>query len=269
MNNVDIIYGSPQQVMVVKRANALWALIAGDPRFSFQARCVSLTQEQTNSADIVIALSRLQGYASCHFVPKQNVQNMADAYEVAGLRPAIWNQCWGRESAISKSKSFMSDFNPPEGLLLKTVTPQTPDAVIHAICKVSVASGVMPVPGSAMRGAGPKGMILYIEDRDGEVLATGGAFMAYHADSARADEAFWGMLATDVDWRGQRLACWIGAQVILQMTEQFGARGFSSGVKSDNPASQAMCARLGVGPSDMAYVGATDPEIMGDASITR
>ena len=82
-----------------------------------------------------------------------------------------------------------------------------------------------------------------------------------------------GFLLMGVDkaaaWRGKRLACWLGAQVIQDMARRFGARGFSSGVKPDNPASQAMCARLGVGPSPFVYVGAADPAILGDGPVTR
>ena len=120
-----------------------------------------------------------------------------------------------------------------------------------------------------MRGHGPKGVMLYVETDDDQVVATGGGYMAYHPDSPRHDEAFWGMLATHADWRGQRLACWVGAQAIQTLSDQYGARGFSSGVKSDNPSSQAMCTRLGIKKSGYLYVGATDPILMGTTSITR
>jgi hypothetical protein len=152
---------------------------------------------------------------------------------------------------------------------LKRTGPETPDAVIHAISRMSVASGVMPPPGAAMRGVGPKGVVAYVETPDGQVIASGGAFMAYHPDGPHADEAFWGMLATDESWRGQRLACWVGAQVVLDMAGRHGARGFSSGVKSDNPASEAMCKRLGVDFSNYVYAGAVDPGLMGDRPVTR
>ena len=134
---------------------------------------------------------------------------------------------------------------------------------------MSKGAGVLPALGSVMRGTGPRSVFIYAETSDAEVVAVGGACMAYHPESARADEAFWGMLATKETWRGNRLACWVGAQVILDMSEQFGARGFSSGVKPDKPSSQAMCSRLGVTQSDYVYAGAIDPEAFGEASVTR
>ena len=265
----DIVLGSPEQILVVQRATALWVLLQDDPRFAFQGRAVSLVGEQENTADVVISLARVQGYASCHFVHKDNASGYLAQYVAAGLRAAIWNQFWGRSEALSESRRFLEGFVPPDGLTLRTVLPDTPDETVLAICELSMRSGVLPTPGSAMRGEGPKGVFAYVETASGDIVASGGAFMAYHRDSPREDEAFWGMLSTDDAWRGQRLACWVGAQVILDMAEKFGARGFSSGVKSDNPSSQAMCSRLGVGPSDFVYVGATDPATMGEVAITR
>ena len=153
--------------------------------------------------------------------------------------------------------------------MLKSVTADTSNETILEICEMSLEAGVLPVPGSVMRGAGPKGVFSYAVSADGQIVAAGGACMAYHPDSTRADEAFWGMLATHEAWRGKRLACWVGAQVIQDMAEKFGARGFSSGVKPDNPSSQAMCSRLGVGRSEYVYVGAIDPAAFGDAPVTR
>jgi len=264
-----IIYGTPAQIVTVERAHALWALLRNDPRFCFQGRTVSVTGLQSDTADLVIALSRLEGYSSCHFCPRDRAPALAQAYVAAGLTPTTWDQYWGHQKAIAASQAFMSEFTPPEGAALKMVEPDTPDDVIRRICETSAGAGVMPIPGSVMRGAGPRGLMLYVEGTDGQVLATGGAYMAYHPDSARATEAFWGMLATDAAWRGRRLACWVGAQAILTMADRFGALGFSSGVKPDNPASQSMCSRLGVTRSDMVYAAASNPAIIGHAPVTR
>lgn len=265
----DIIFGVPEQVLVVQRAKALWTLLQNDPRFCFQGRTVSLTQFTDNVVAQVIALVRLQGYASCHFVPRDRAAKLLSQYDDAGLQPLQWEQYWGRETAISQSRAFVDGYQPPDGLRLQTVQPDTPDTVIHAIGEMSIRAGVLPPPGSAMRNQGPKGVFQYVETAEGRIVACGGAFMSYSADGPRADEAFWGMLAADKDWRGQRLACWVGAQVIVDMADRYGARGFSSGVKADNPSSQAMCNRLGVRASDYVYAGATNPQTMGKVSVTR
>lgn len=163
----------------------------------------------------------------------------------------------------------MREYEAPKNLALKVITSDTPNETVLKICEMSLEAGVLPAPGSVMRGAGPRGVFLYVEAPDGQILASGGACMAYHPDGPRADEAFWGMLATHQDWRGKRLGCWVGAQLIQNMADKFGSGGFSSGVKPDNPSSQAMCSRLGVEPSDNVYAGAVDPAAFGDALITR
>lgn len=265
----DILYGSPEQIGVVRRAAALRALLADDPRFSFQGRTVSLAGDWPDAADTVIALVRLQGYASAQFVPRARGEALTDAFAAAGLTPVIWDQYWGHDKAIAASHSFIEDFEAPEGVTLHEVMPDTPDETIHAICATSVGAGVLPLPGSAMRGVGLRGVFLYATGPGGEVIAVGGGSMAYHPESAYADEAFWGMLGTAEAWRGRRLACWVGAEAIVRLAERFGARGFSSGVKADNPASQAMCTRLGVMQAETVYAGATDPLLMGSGPVTR
>lgn len=265
----DILYGSPEQIGVVRRAAALRTLLADDPRFSFQGRTVSLVGDHPDAAEIVIALVRLQGYASAQFVARPRGEQLAEAFGDAGLNPVVWDQYWGHDGAISASQSFMAEFTPPDGTALHEVTPETSDETIHAICAASVSAGVLPPPGSAMRGHGLNGVFLYATGPGGEVIAVGGGSMAYHPKSDFADEAFWGMLGTVDAWRGRRLACWVGAAAILRLAERFGARGFSSGVKADNPASQAMCTRLGVVKGDTVYAGATDPALMGAGPVTR
>lgn len=270
MPDEDIIAGSDAQVAMVRRAQALHALLHDDPRFCFQARTVSLVGLDAQAVDTTIALARLQGYSSVQFAPRQEGASIAAAFRAAGLSPVTWDQYWGRDSALEASRTFLDGFDAPAGLTLHKATPRTDDATIRAICELSLAQGVVPPPGSAMRGAaGPRGAFFYVADRNGAVAAVGGGFMSYHPDSPRADEAFWGMLATAPEWRGQRLACWVGARAVQALHDRYGARGFSSGVKPDNPASQAMCSRLGITRSEFIYAGAVDPVLMGSAPVTR
>jgi RimJ/RimL family protein N-acetyltransferase len=240
----DIISGSDAQVAVVRRAQAIHALLKDDPRFCYQSRTVSYVGYDDGAVNTTLNLVRLQGYSSIQFVPRKFGDHIKSEFNAAGLSPVQWEQYWGRAA-------------------------ETDDTTIHAICAVSLAQGVLPCPGSAMRQQGPRGVYYYMTDQNGAVAAVGGGFMSYHPKGPRHDEAFWGMLATDPAWRGKRLACWIGAATVLTLNARFGAQGFSSGVKADNPSSQAMCARLGITQSDFIYAGASDPVLMGPATVTR
>ncbi|MFL4468369.1 GNAT family N-acetyltransferase [Tateyamaria armeniaca] len=266
---MDIIYGSPAQVGIVQRAAALHRLIGDDPRFTYQGRTVSLVGETPEAAGIVTDLVRLQGYSSVQFLPRAASARIQAHLAQAGLNPVEWEQFWGQDSALEAARDFLAGYSPPDGLELCETDADTDDDTIHRICAMSQDQGVLTVPGSVMRGAGPRGVMMYVRAPDGAVVAAGGGYMSYHPDSVRATEAFWGMLATAPDWRGKRLACWVGATVILRLAERYGARGFSSGVKADNAASQAMCTRLGLIQSEFVYSGATDPAMLGDGPITR
>ena len=201
--NDDILYGTPEQCAVVRRAQALHRLVKQNPSYTFQGRTVSYVgAPKETSAQIaakVTDLCRLQGYASAQFTDRSQRDILAAAFTQAGLAPVTWEQYWGRKTAIDASRAFLGSFSPPTGLHLRVVTPSTTDHKIHALCQMSVNAGVLPPPGSVMRGHGPKGVMLYVETDDDQVVATGGGYMAYHPNNPRHDEAFWGMLATHAD----------------------------------------------------------------------
>jgi hypothetical protein len=267
--DTDIIAGSDAQVAVVRRAQAIHALLKDDPRFCYQSRTVSYVGYDDDAVNTTIHLVRLQGYSSIQFTPRKFGDQIKTEFAAAGLSPVQWEQYWGRETALDASREFLKTYETPQGLTLNQVTAETDDTTIRAICDVSLAQGVLPCPASAMRQQGPRGIYYYVTDPNGAVAAVGGGFMSYHPRGPRSDEAFWGMLATAPAWRGKRLACWLGAASVIALNQRFGAQGFSSGVKADNPSSQAMCSRLGITKSDYVYVGASDPTLMGSTPVTR
>lgn len=267
--NHDIIGGTPEQIAMVRRAQALHALLKDDPRFCFQGRTVSHTGLTDEAVEIVANLSRLQGYSSIQAAPRKRGDSIAAAYRDRGLAPVQWDQYWGRDTAIAECRRFLDGFTPPDDLTLREVTENTPEAVVRQICTTSAGLGVVPPPGSAMRGSSLRGVFLFATDADDRVVALGGGFASFHPRSLRHDEAFWGMLATEPERRGQRLACWIGASAVMSLHNRFGIRGFSSGVKADNPASQAMCTRLGITRSEFICAGAVSSDLMGSSPVTR
>ena len=79
----------------------------------------------------------------------------------------------------------------------------------------------------------------------------GGVLCNARPGTPRSKEAFWGVLATREDHRGRGLAGWLGARAIQHMWEYEGMRGFNTGIKEDNAASLAACAKLGIRRSDL------------------
>lgn len=93
--------------------------------------------------------------------------------------------------------------------------------------------------------------------------------MSHHPADPHAGDAFWGLLATRPDRRGERIALLLGAQAMVTMWEVHGARGFMTGVQGDNASSMALCRRIGVTPSDRTFIGCIDPATFGDPAITK
>ena len=106
-------------------------------------------------------------------------------------------------------------------------------------------------------------------DRNRRAVATASSYLMHHPSSPRAKDAFWGMLATREDRRGERIALMLGAQSIVHMWERHGARGFMTGVRADNPSSQALCRKLGVGATEWIYASCIANETFSGSSITK
>ncbi len=108
----DINFGAPARIELIRRADALWVLLKGDPIHSFQACAVSPASFQAGAADRVIALTRLQAYASYHFGPREPAAGLWAACEDARLHPVRSEQYWGRDGALPAGGGFPDRFQP-------------------------------------------------------------------------------------------------------------------------------------------------------------
>jgi RimJ/RimL family protein N-acetyltransferase len=82
-------------------------------------------------------------------------------------------------------------------------------------------------------------------------------------------ECFWGMLATDPDWRGQRLSVLLGGLLLQQMHTDFGFTDFYTGVEPGNAPSEAVCARLGLRKSGRSIVTFADARHVPGGRMTK
>lgn len=85
-----------------------------------------------------------------------------------------------------------------------------------------------------MRGGTQKGICLLAMDKTGKAVATASSYLGNNPDSPHARDAFWGMLATSSERRGEKIAPLLGAQIIVSMWEKFDARGFITGIVAEN-----------------------------------
>jgi hypothetical protein len=265
----DEFFGSPDRTALAKRSANLWSLLRDNPRYSYYGRLVALSDPGQDAADILSAMAKLQGAAVSYFYPADAGRSLFAQLEERGLATDRHEHFWGGEAALAASRRAQEDIALPADLGISAIDADTPRELVSEVAELCQACDVMPVPGSVMRGQARTGICLIATDQNRHPVATASSFMIHHPSSPRAKDAFWGMLATRNDRRGERIALLLGAQAIIHMWEHHGARGFMTGVRADNAPSQALCNRLGVRATDWIYASCIDKEMFGGSSITK
>ena len=262
-------YGSPESVAAMKRSATLWSLLKDDPRFAFYGRLVGLSQPVDNTAEVLGALARLQGGSPCYFFPKHDVTALFSELERAGLSTDRHEHFLGGETAYAAAKDVLTDYSLPADLTVHRLDEETPASFVADSVALMESCGVMPVPAAFLRGKQGRGLCLVATDADNKPVAAATSLFMHPADGPHANTVFWGMLATRPDRRGQKIALILGAQAIVHMWEQEGARGFMTGVRQDNASSAALCNRLGVTDTEWTYAVCVDPQTLGRKSVTK
>ncbi len=262
-------YGSPESVAAMKRSAALWSLVRDDPRFAFYGRLVGLSQPVENTAEVIGALARLQGGSPCYFFPKSEVPALFSELDRNGLSTDRHEHFFGDETAYTAAKGVLSDYCLPSDLSVQRLDDATPGRFVADAVALMESCGVMPVPAAYLRGRQGRGLCLVATDGDDKPVAVATSIFMHPAGGPHAKTVFWGMLATRPDRRGQKIALILGAQAIVHMWEQEGARGFMTGVRQDNVSSAALCNRLGVADTEWTYAVCVDPQTLGRKSVTK
>jgi hypothetical protein len=265
----DEFFGSPEKIALSRRGAHLWSLLRDNPRYAFYGRLVALSDPSQDAAEILSAMARLQGAAVSYFYPRSAAESLFAQLEERGLGTDRHEHFWGGEKALAASRRAQEDFAVPTDLRISAIDEGTPRDLVGAVAELCQSCDVMPVPGSFMRGQACKGICLVATDQGGRPVATASSYMIHHPSSPRARDAFWGMLATREDRRGERIALLLGAQAIVHMWERHGARGFMTGVRADNLSSQALCGKLGVSATEWIYASCLDKEMLGGSSVTK
>ncbi len=265
----DEYFGSPADVELTKRAELLWSLLKNDGRFAFFGRLIFLNEPGVKDAALVVALAKLSGSGGAQFCPAVIAEDLSSALTDHGLNVARYEQMWGTQGAIDASRRVLESTSLPEDLTEVRLTRESSSELVAGVGALSTAYGVMPVGGEALRGVSVPGVCLAAVDRAGEVVSTASAHICSHPASKYAHDAFWGKLATREDRRGQRIGLWLGAKAIVSMAQEFGAKGFFTGVNEQNASSMKLCEKLSVTRSNFAIIASIDPAALGDATFTR
>ncbi|MCL5777804.1 GNAT family N-acetyltransferase [Limibaculum sp. FT325] len=269
MHDTDEFFGNPDQRALLARARAMRSLTSGDARFSFYGRQVSLTTHAADAPKIVAALARLQGAASCIYVPGEAAEGFRAAIAARGMKTDEFRVLHGAADAVAASRAVMASQALPDDLAVTEIGPDTPGDFLEAVSRLTDACGVLLPMGSVMRGTEKPSVCLVACEPGGAPVATAASVALNHPDGAFPDDAWWGMLATRADRRGQGIARILGAMALVAMHERHGFPGFMTGVREGNTASERLCAQLGVVPSDYRVIVAIDPESFSGGRVTK
>ena len=265
MNQGEYAYfGSSDNQHIQRNAEAIWELIRNDPRYCCHGRAVSLAEGLEKNIQLQASLALLQGVGICDSVPSWHLEYRRSALEKLGLKVERLEVFRGGNHTVISARSVVSARNLPEDLELVYIDECTSKSVVQGIDVFTQCHGASLPMESLLLKPGTRSVCLAALDGDGNVVGTSAAGAHFHSSHARCDEAFWGMLATREDRRGQGIALLLGALCMLAMNERHGFEKFFTAVKKGNTPSEGLCAKLGLKPNDTSVVIAIDPDFFAD-----
>ncbi len=262
-------FGNEAQQGLQRRAAHLWSLIGDDPRFASHGRAIGLAEFQPDNLAAQIALARLQGVGPLEGVPAAELEPRRHALEAEGLVTDTFVVWRGDAAALDAARALLAARRLPEDLEIVSVDAETTAEDLAALDQLTQSCGVLLPMGAFLRGLRRPSVCLFARDRAGAVVGATASVMQFHPASRKAGLAWWGMLATDETRRGQGVAIVMGAMSLLAMNERFGTKAFFTGIRKGNEASEALCARLGLAPTEAHDVIAIEPAVLSGGRLTK
>lgn len=245
-------------------------LLGDDPRYGYYGRSVGLNSRETGDIDRIAALARAQGNTNCGAVSDGDVADVRSALEQRGLAVTHYAKWEGGDDSLSVARDIVGTRQLPEDLVLTRFNASTPAARVASLAEMSLGCGVLPICGESLRGLRQPAVCVAAVDAQGDVVCCAAASAIAHSDHPTlSGQAWWGMLATRPDRRGQRLALILGAHAMLEMRDRFGFRSFMTGVEPGNAPSEAVCAKMAMAPRGYAVITCADPAALASGRMTK
>jgi len=208
-------FGSQAQRALLRRGRMTYEITARDPRFAYYGRTVGLVSPSDGSFDELAALARLQGNSNYNSVPVKDMGSLLEVTIAAGFSPVQYARWTGGETAMQKASDVVAHNPLPDGLRIEWLGAETTAQVRASFGKMALGCGVLPPSLDALTGQIKPGLTLLAVTPEGQVVSCAAAVTFLNQGHPDAGiECWWGMLATDPEWRGQRLSLILGARVI-------------------------------------------------------
>lgn len=262
-------HGSPAQRALMQRADPLWRIVRDDPRFCSHGRDVQVADHADDDLSLQISLARIQGAAGCCGVRRADAPARRSLLEAAGFAVDEYEEWHSDATCLNAAAGVVAARRLPDGVEVQQVSDGTGPDVMTQLDAVTQACGVLLPNGAFIRGQEREGVCFFATDPKGDVIAAAASVTQFHPTHARGEQAWWGMLATHPDSRGQGLAIILGAMAILAMDQQFGVSSFYTGIRAGNAPSEKLCAALGLVRTDGVDMIAVDTTQIPDGRTTK
>jgi len=262
-------FGNTDQQAVMRKAAALWQIVADDKRFQTHGRVVGINHSEGAGIETHAALARLQGAAPNSGMPASEAAQYAHDLEAAGFKTDRFEEWQGDETPVEAARAVLAQNRLADDLTPVFVDEHTPPEELSALAEFTQSCEVLLPMGKFMRGIGCRSVCIYARDGNGAPVGSTASVASAHPDSATGHTAWWGMLATDVARRGEKIALILGAMSIIAMHERHGFSSFSTGIRQGNSASERLCTKLGLSPMGKAVIVAIDPAVFAGSKMTK
>lgn len=266
----DEFFGNDDQRALLRRGRGMATLLGKDRRYSYYGRTVGLVEPEDGDIDQLAALATVQGNAAYGAVPLDQVEGIKTSMQTRGLVPMHYDKWQGAHPAIAAARQVVATLSLPEDVTMLRLDASTEHSKLSSLADMALSCGVLPLCGEVLRGLLRPAVCLVAIDRASKVVSCAASSAYAHEDHPKLGrQAWWGMLATDPLWRGQRLSLVLGAHALLEMETRFGFCDFMTGVEPGNAPSESICDRMGLSRGSSAIIGCADPRALASGRMTK
>ena len=263
-------FGSPDQQAVLARGLALYDLLCEHPAMTYYGRGVGVLWGAPGALDLMARLATVQGVSNCSFIPDANVPALRADLEADGYSITHYAAWEGSADALTAADRILDAHAPAEDISVHVIDAKSPASHLQALAHVSLDAGVLPVAGCILRGQRRPAVSVVALDGKGQGVSCAAAATYAHPDHPEFGKvAWWGMLATRPDRKGERLALILGAIALREMRRRHGIERFFTGVTAGNAASEAVCRRSGFAPRGRSIISPVDPRVLQGGKLTK
>lgn len=269
MTTADEVFGTPAQETLLRRGQALYELLADTPAATYYGRAVGVLHPDAEGLALLQRLVTLQGASNVFGVANDAVADLRVEMAVKGYATTHYATWIGGDDALAAADRILDDTALPVDLTLQVIDGASDPEDLARLAEISLTVGVLPISGAVLRGTLRPGLGIVALDAGGRAVSCAAAAGFANSRSPYGDMAWWGMLATHPDRRGERLALILGAHALREMQRRHGYRRFFTGVQPGNAASEAVCAKCGLAPGETSIVTVIDPAAVEGGKLTK